>query len=89
MNKIIKLIAIVLALTMLSLPVLGEMNSGYSNGNSMDAGRNVSDRNNPGMMGSSNNDNGSMHQKAREMYDNGSRMRGNEGMMGMGFNDRY
>jgi hypothetical protein len=86
MNKIIKLIAIVLALTMLSLPVLGEMNSG--NGNSMDAGRNDSNRNDSGRVDSSNNDNGSMHQKASEMYDNGSRMRDNEGMMGMGFMHR-
>ncbi|MFZ3059275.1 MAG: PGF-CTERM sorting domain-containing protein [Candidatus Methanoperedens sp.] len=76
MNKIIKLIAIVLALTMLSLPVLGEMKDG--NGNSMDAGRNDS----------SNNDHGSMREKAREMYDNGSRMRDNEGIMGMGFMHR-
>ena len=83
MNKIIKLIAIVLALTMLSLPVLGQMNSG--DGNSMDAGRNDSNRNNPGMMGSSN---GPMHQDAKEMYDNGSRMRGNEGVKGMGFMHR-
>ncbi len=78
MNKIIKLIAIVLALTMLSLPVLGEMKDGNSKGNSMDAGRNDS----------SNNDHGSMHEKAREMYDNGSRMRDNEGIMGMGFMHR-
>lgn len=87
MNKIIKLIAIFLALTMLSLPVLGE-NVGNSNGNSMDAGRNVSDKNNPSMMDSNNNDNGSMHQKTSEMFDNGSRMRDNEGVKGMGFMHR-
>jgi hypothetical protein len=84
MNKKTKLIAIVLALTMLSLPVLAEMNSG----NSMDAGRNDSNRNNQGMMYSNNNDNGSMHQKASEMFDNGSRMRENEGVKGMGFMHR-
>jgi len=86
MNKIIKLIAIFLALTMLSLPVLGEMKGG--NGNSMNAGRNDSNRNNQGMMDSSNNDNGSMHEKASEMFDNGSRMRDNEGVKGMGFMHR-
>ncbi|MGB8217786.1 MAG: PGF-CTERM sorting domain-containing protein [Candidatus Methanoperedens sp.] len=95
MNKIIKLIAIVLALTMLSLPVLGQMNSG--NGNSADAGRNDSNKNNPGMMDNSkdnrsidsnNNDNNSMREKASEMFDNGSRMRDNEGVKGMGFMHR-
>jgi hypothetical protein len=88
MIKIIKLIAIVLALTMLSLPVLGEMGGSDSNGKSMDAGRNDSYRNNPSMMDSNNNDNTSMHETAREMYDNGSRMRDNEGIMGMGFMHR-
>jgi hypothetical protein len=121
MNKITKLIAIVLALTILLLPVLGQMNGG--NGNSMDAGRNNSgmmdssnnnsgmtdssnnnsgmtdsNNNNPGMMDSSNsnsgrrdssnNDNSPMHQKAGDMYDNGSRMRNNEGIRGMGFMHR-
>lgn len=88
MNKIINLIAIILALTILLLPVLGEMNGGNSNEKSMGAGGNVLDRNNTGMMYPSNNDKGSMHEKAREMYDNGSRMRDNEGMMGMGFMHR-
>jgi len=88
MNKIIKLIAIVLALTILLLPVLGEMNGGNSNEKSMDAGRNDLDRNNTGMNYPGNNDKGSMHEKAREMYDNGSRMRDNEGMMGMEFMHR-
>ncbi len=83
MNKIIKIIAIILVLMMLSLPVLGQMKG---NGNSMDTGRNISDRNNQGMMNSSNN--GPMHQKAGEMYDNGSRMRNNEGIRGMGFMHR-
>ncbi len=91
MNKIIKLIAIFLVLTMLSLPILAEMNSG--NGNSTDAGRNDSNKNNPGMMDSRNNDsrnndNVSTHEKASEMFDNGSRMRDNEGVKGMGFMHR-
>jgi hypothetical protein len=88
MNKIIKLIAIILALTILLLPVLGEINGGSSNDKNMGAGRNVLDRNNTGMMYPGNNDKGSMYERAREMYDNGSRMRENEGMMGMGFMHR-
>ncbi|HEY9207325.1 MAG TPA: PGF-CTERM sorting domain-containing protein [Candidatus Methanoperedens sp.] len=80
MNKISRSIAIVLVLTILSLPVLGEMNGGSSYENSMDAGRNDSS-----MMNSRNNDISSMQEKVREMYDNGSRMRDVEGMMGMGF----
>ncbi len=83
MNKIFQSIAIVLVLTILSLPALGEMNGGSSYGDGMDAGRNDSS-----MMNSRNNDIGSMHEKAREMYDNGSRMRDDEGMMGMGFMHR-
>ncbi|VVB92501.1 Uncharacterised protein [uncultured archaeon] len=79
MAKILKLIAVFLVLTMLSLPVLGDS----GNGNSKDAGRNDS-----GMMVSRNNDNSSMHQQAREMYDNGSRMRESEGVRGMGFMHR-
>ncbi|MCX9024530.1 MAG: PGF-CTERM sorting domain-containing protein [Candidatus Methanoperedens sp.] len=96
MNKIIKLIAVVLVLTMLTLPVLGQMNSG--NGNSADSGRNDSNKNNPGMMDNSNkdnrsidsnnNDNNLMREKASEMFDNGSRMRDNEGVKGMGFMHR-
>ncbi len=35
-----------------------------------------------------NNDGTSMREKVREMYDNGSRMRESEGMMGMGFMHR-
>lgn len=89
MNKIIKLIAIFLVLTMLSLPVLGDS----GNGNSMDKGRNDSNRDNPSMMDSGNNDSrnnddGSMHEKASEMFDNGSRMRDNEGVKGLGFMHR-
>ncbi len=75
MNKILQLIAIVLALIMLSLPVLGDMNGGSSDGSMMDNGRTDMNKINDE----------SMHEKAREMYDNGSRMRDSEGMMGMGF----
>ena len=77
MNKIIKLITIVLALMMLSLPVLGETNVSISNGSSMDAGKidpssMDAGKIDPGSMDSNNNDSGSMNEKAREMYDNGS-----------------
>ena len=58
MNKIIKLIALLLVLIMLTLPVLGEM---------MGAG------------------NGMMRKNAKEMHEEGSQMRENEGMRGMGF----
>lgn len=57
MNKILKLAALVFALIMLTLPVLGEM------------------------MGS----NEMMRGKAKEMHEEGSQMRENEGMRGMGF----
>jgi PGF-CTERM motif len=80
MNKIIKLIAVVLVLSMLSFPVLGEMTGGVSygsDGNGMDANRSDMQRE------SGNND--SMKEKVKEMHDNGSRMRDAEGMMGMGF----
>ncbi len=80
MNKIFRSITIALVLTILSLPVLADMNGGNSNENSMDSGRNDSS-----MMNSRSNDLSSMHERAREMYDNGSRMRDVEGMMGMGF----
>jgi hypothetical protein len=83
MNKKFEIISIVLVIIMLSLPVLGEMNSGDSGGKSMD-----SSKNDAGSMDSSRIDNGSMHEKAREMYDNGSRMREDQGMMGMGFMKR-
>ncbi len=79
MNTKTKLIAVVLALTMLSLPVLADMNSG----NSADAGRNDS-----GMMVSGNDNIVPMHQNAKEMYDNGRKMRESEGMKGMGFMHR-
>ncbi len=93
MNKILKLIVVVLVLTMLSLPILGEMNSGDPSGNSMDSGNNKAGSVDSGMndaqkVDSSQNDNGSIHEKVREMYDNGSRMRESEGMMGMGFMHR-
>ncbi|MCZ7405414.1 MAG: hypothetical protein O8C67_10865 [Candidatus Methanoperedens sp.] len=75
MNKIIKLIVVVLVLSMLSLPVLG-VDSG--NGNSMDSSKNDSRI----------NDKVSTHEKASEMFDNGSRMRDNEGVKGMEFMHR-
>ncbi|MCZ7401614.1 MAG: hypothetical protein O8C61_05275 [Candidatus Methanoperedens sp.] len=77
MSKIIKFTAIFLALTLLFLPVLGQMNS---NDNSQGKSKNDSN-----MMKSGNNYNNSMRENAREMYDNGSRMRNARGMMGMGF----
>ena len=83
MNIKFKVIAIALVIIMLSLPVLGEKNGGDSSGNNMDSGRNDA-----GSMDLSRNNDGSMHEKAREMYDNGSRMRENEGMMGMEFMHR-
>jgi hypothetical protein len=61
MNKILKLVALVFALIMLTLPVLGEMNG----------------------MSKMNDD--MMRGKAKEMHENGSKMRENEGMRGMGF----
>jgi hypothetical protein len=78
MNRILKLIAIVLVLTILPLPVLCDMNGGKSDGGMMDGGRTDANKIN----------NGSMHEKAKEMYDNGSKIRDAEGMMGMGFMHR-
>jgi len=85
MNKISQLIAVVLVLTVLSLPVLGEMNGGRSDGSGMDTGKTDSGKNDSSMMDSSNRNDNSMHEKAKEMYDNGSRMRDEEDMMGMEF----
>jgi hypothetical protein len=108
MNRKFEVIAIVLVIIMLSLPVLGEMNSGDSSGNSADSGNNNagsvdSGKSNAGSADSGNNNAGSvdsgkndaqsgdssgLSEKAREMYDNGSRMREDNGMMGMGFMQR-
>jgi len=75
MNKTKKLIAITLVIMMLSLPILGDMNGDRSDGNDAD------DR---GMMGSRNDDD-SMRDRVKEMHENGSRIRDDEDMMGMGF----
>jgi hypothetical protein len=83
MNKIIKLIAIFLVLTMLLLPVLGEMNSGDSSGSGMDSGKSSS-----GSADSSQSASGLKNEKASEMYDTGSKMRENNGITGMGFMQR-
>ncbi len=103
MNKKFEVIAIVLVIIMLSLPVLGEINSGDSSGNSVDSGKSDSSsadsgksdagsvdsgKNDAQSVDSSRSDDGLMHEKAREMYDNGSRMREDEGMMGMEFMHR-
>lgn len=97
MNKIIKLVVIILALGMLLYPVLGEMNSGNVNGNSKDANRmdsgksygstndNSRDSNKMDSSGRSGNSDDSMREKVKEMYDNRSRIRDKEGMRGMGF----
>jgi len=100
MNKIIKLIAISLVLTMLLLPVLGEMNSGDSGGSSTDSSQSSSDSSGSSMSetksvdsgskssDSSSSDSSSKNEKAREMYDSGSKMREDSGMTGMGFMQR-
>lgn len=92
MNKIIIiLISIILALTVLSLPVLCEMSSGQSDGNSggsSDTGSSDSGKSGMGSTGSSDAGSADKASKAREMYDSGSSMRESEGMSGMGFVNR-
>ncbi len=89
MNKEIEAIVLVLVIIMISLPVLGEMNSGDPGGNRMDSSGNSVDsgKNDAKSMDSSRSDS-SLNEMAREMYDNGSRMREDNGMMGMGFMQR-
>lgn len=84
MNKISQLIAVTLVLIMLSLPALGEMN-GRSDGSGMNTGKNDSGKIDSGMMDSNKRDENSMHEKVKEMYDNGSRMRDAKGVKGMEF----
>ncbi len=79
MRKIVLSIAIVMTLTMLSSPVLGDMMQGYSYGSS---GDNVSDS---GMMNPGNNESSPPYENAQDMYRNATMMRESEGMMGMGF----
>lgn len=77
MNKIIRLIAIVLALTMLSLPVLAEMTGGNSDGK--DANKTDTQKVESG------SDNDGSKDKSKEMYDDGTRIRESEDMKGLGF----
>ena len=73
MNKILKLIAIVLVMSMLTLPVLGKMGAGMMGSDNGDRGI-ISDE--------------MMRGKAKEMHENGSDLREKEGIMGMGFMHR-
>ena len=77
MTKILRLIAIVLALTMLTLPVLGEMGKG------MMGTDNINDDMSRGKISDD-----MMRGKAKEMHEKGGDLREKEGIMGMGFMHR-
>jgi len=119
MFKILKLISIILAITILVLPVLGESNSGGSGSSdsggsssgSADSGSSSSGSVDSGSSSSSSADSGSSssgsagsgksdsksvdsgqsgpnNEKAKEMYDSGSKLREDNGVSGMGFMQR-
>lgn len=101
MYKIVKLISIVLALTMLSLPVLcetsdtGSSDTGSrSDTSSSDTGRSdvgshdSSQTTSSTDSGTSSTERSSSDDKVKEMYDSGSGVRDSEGVKGLGFVNR-